>query len=281
MLSPEKLGQWVITSMATSSRRHSSSTLTATPGRSPEPEPGPAANILYGVAAISDHMFGPSAPGKTRPASYTLAEHWDGSSWSVVATVDPGVSGNQFYAVWANASNDVYAVGQKAGTGFPSEALIEHWDGQLGASCPAHPLPVRRRCPLGLRQRPPCLRWWASKRRTRSPTRLTSRRARRMGCLFRPFQIAAAARTISSPWRWGPTARRGRSGGTSIRRLATMTLSYCGVKTASGPSSRTQASVERTAALQPSPSFRAAACGLSGVTGNAKGNYATLIEYHP
>jgi hypothetical protein len=32
--------------------------------------------------------------------------------------------------VKANASNDVYAVGQSASAGFPNTALIEHWDGR-------------------------------------------------------------------------------------------------------------------------------------------------------
>jgi len=61
---------------------------------------------------------------------HTLTEHWDGSSWSVVPAVDVGSTGNHFYAVKAVASNDVYAVGQSAGAGFPNTALIEHWDGK-------------------------------------------------------------------------------------------------------------------------------------------------------
>jgi hypothetical protein len=47
----------------------------------------------------------------------------------VVSAVDAGANGNQLYAVKAVATNDVYAVGQQAGAGFPNQALIEHWDG--------------------------------------------------------------------------------------------------------------------------------------------------------
>jgi hypothetical protein len=55
----------------------------------------------------------------------TLAEHFDGTSWSVVTT--PSISNAQFAGVAAAASNDVWAVGSK---GSPtSQPLIEHWNG--------------------------------------------------------------------------------------------------------------------------------------------------------
>jgi hypothetical protein len=96
----------------------------------PSPSPGEQQNILYGVAAMSDSdVWAVGAEEDQNGLWHTLAEHWDGSRWSVVPTIDPGVSGNQLYAVKANASNDVYAVGQQAGNGFPGQALIEHWNG--------------------------------------------------------------------------------------------------------------------------------------------------------
>ena len=97
----------------------------------PSPSPGAQQNILYGVAAISDSDVW--AVGAEEDASglwHTLTEHWNGSSWSVVTAVDAGANGNQFYAVKALASNNVYAVGQQAGAGFPNQALIEHWNGK-------------------------------------------------------------------------------------------------------------------------------------------------------
>jgi hypothetical protein len=96
----------------------------------PSPSPSRTQNILYGVAAISDtDVWAVGAQADASGTWHTLTEHWDGSSWSVVPAVDVGASGNHFYAVKANASNDVYAVGQQAGSGFPGTALIEHWDG--------------------------------------------------------------------------------------------------------------------------------------------------------
>ena len=50
-------------------------------------------------------------------------------AWSIVKSLDPGSTGNQFYAVTAVSGDNVYAVGQQAGTGFPGKALIERWDG--------------------------------------------------------------------------------------------------------------------------------------------------------
>jgi hypothetical protein len=96
----------------------------------PSPSPGALQNILYGVAAISDSdVWAVGAEQDANALWHTLTEHWNGAAWTVVNAVDAGVNGNQFYAVKALASNNVYAVGQQAGAGFPQQALIEHWDG--------------------------------------------------------------------------------------------------------------------------------------------------------
>ncbi|HEY6349333.1 MAG TPA: alkaline phosphatase family protein [Candidatus Angelobacter sp.] len=105
------------------------------------PNPGDQQNILYGVAAISDtDVWAVGAFQDANDLWHTLAEHWDGSKWSVVDTVDPGTHGNQLFAVKALASNNVYAIGQRANAGFPNQALIEHWDGTAWSvvTAPAH-----------------------------------------------------------------------------------------------------------------------------------------------
>jgi Phosphoesterase family len=114
-------------------------------------DPGKRQNILYGVAAISDSDVW--AVGETQDTNghwRTLTEHWDGSSWSVVPAVDPGLIGNQFYAVKAIASDDVYAIGQQAGTGFPNKALIEHWNGTAWNVVPGPADVSASALPLGL-----------------------------------------------------------------------------------------------------------------------------------
>jgi Phosphoesterase family len=97
----------------------------------PSPSPGAQQNILYGVAAVTDSdVWAVGGEQDSNGLWHTLTEHWDGSEWSVVDAIDPGVNGNQLYAVKALATNNVYAVGQQAGTGFPNQALIEHWNGK-------------------------------------------------------------------------------------------------------------------------------------------------------
>jgi hypothetical protein len=116
----------------------------------PSPSPGARQNILYGVTAISDSdVWAVGAQQDGNGVWRTLAEHWNGSAWSVVSTIDAGSSGNQLYAVKALATNSVYATGQQAGAAFPNQALIEHWDGKTW-SIVTSPSDSASALPLGL-----------------------------------------------------------------------------------------------------------------------------------
>jgi hypothetical protein len=116
----------------------------------PSPSPGGLQNILYGVAAISDtDVWAVGTQQDSNGPFHTLTEHWDGKSWSVVNAVDAGTNGNQFYAVKAVASNNVYAVGQQAGSAFPNRALVEHWDGKSW-SVVSGPADASSALPLGV-----------------------------------------------------------------------------------------------------------------------------------
>jgi hypothetical protein len=96
---------------------------------------------LLATAAIADNDiwavgFNAQVPPPPAPFVPTLAEHFDGTSWSVVPTPplpSGGVNGpgGEFFGVAAAASNDVWAVGFKVGPGNPDFGLqlIEHWDG--------------------------------------------------------------------------------------------------------------------------------------------------------
>jgi hypothetical protein len=62
-----------------------------------------------------------------------LIEHWNGSSWGIVASPTiPVASGspayNELNAVTALSANNVWAVGSDS-SHYPTQALIEHWDG--------------------------------------------------------------------------------------------------------------------------------------------------------
>jgi len=79
--------------------------------------------------------------GGSSGTQQTLAEHWNGSSWSIVSTPD-GTNGgtataNQLYGVTCVASNDCWAVGEMLnGSGY-YDMLIEHWDGTSWTISPA------------------------------------------------------------------------------------------------------------------------------------------------
>jgi len=97
----------------------------------PSPSPGGLQNILFGVAAVSDaDVWAVGGQQDSSGLWHTLTEHWNGANWSVVAAIDAGSTGNQFYAVTAISSDSVFAVGQQAGAGFPNRALIEQWNGE-------------------------------------------------------------------------------------------------------------------------------------------------------
>ena len=96
----------------------------------PSPNPGAQRDILTSVAAISDNdVWATGEQMDTAGTWHTLAEHWDGTSWAVVPSADPGAGGNEFFGVHAVSSTSVYAVGAESGSSFPDKALIEHWNG--------------------------------------------------------------------------------------------------------------------------------------------------------
>ena len=68
----------------------------------------------------------------------TLAEHFNGTSWSVVPT--PALKDAALSGVAGAAGNDVWAVGDQA-EGSSFNTLIEHWDGTSWAVVPSPKLP--------------------------------------------------------------------------------------------------------------------------------------------
>jgi hypothetical protein len=95
-------------------------------------------STLNATAAIADNDFWAvgSIAGSKASDTATLAEHFDGSNWSVVAT--PTVKGGSFAGVAGVASNDVWAVGDQAGG---NSTLIEHWNGTSWSEVPGAKVP--------------------------------------------------------------------------------------------------------------------------------------------
>jgi len=101
------------------------------------PQPGSQRDMLFGASALSAAdvwVVGDQegANGKFE----TLAEHWDGSNWTVIRTPDPGTSGNHLYAVQAVSSDNVWAAGMTLNGDSPDQGLVEHWDGHQWSVVP-------------------------------------------------------------------------------------------------------------------------------------------------
>jgi Phosphoesterase family len=100
----------------------------------PSPNPGGQGDILYGVSAVSDSdVWAVGGQQDANGVWHPLAEHWNGTGWSVVPTPDSNSGGSLLYAAKAVSSTSVYATGQ-TGSGFPSQALVEHWNGSSWAA---------------------------------------------------------------------------------------------------------------------------------------------------
>jgi hypothetical protein len=76
------------------------------------------------VWAVGQFQFGPLA---------ALIEHWDGSAWSLNATIQIGSADTYLMDVDALSASDAWAVG----TSRSVETLIEHWDGSAWSRSPA------------------------------------------------------------------------------------------------------------------------------------------------
>jgi len=80
-------------------------------------------------AVASDDVWLVGSYLNDRGVSRTLAEHFDGSSWSRVPTPNMGAKSTSLGGVVAVASNEVWAAGSYAVTDARSKTLLAHWDG--------------------------------------------------------------------------------------------------------------------------------------------------------
>jgi hypothetical protein len=77
------------------------------------PNPGNVSfNKLLGVTAIStSNVWAVGYYQSDSGAVQTLVEHWNGTSWSVVASPNSASTINQLFAVAAVSATDIWAVG--------------------------------------------------------------------------------------------------------------------------------------------------------------------------
>lgn len=89
--------------------------------------------VLRDIAAISSTDIWAAGETCAYPNAQTLAEHWDGTSWTQIPTPNPGGRSGcaAFYGLTAISTDDVWAVGE-FGTNCETSAIkafSEHWDG--------------------------------------------------------------------------------------------------------------------------------------------------------
>lgn len=93
----------------------------------PSPSPDDQLNVLLGVAALSANdvwAVGYSSGTQTEGPIDTLILHWDGLSWTQVASPNITGSANQLLGIAAISANDIWAVGYAGGA-----PLSMHWKG--------------------------------------------------------------------------------------------------------------------------------------------------------
>ena len=89
----------------------------------------PANGVLSGVVAIAaDDVWAVGAYANGGP-SLTLIEHWDGTAWTIVPSLNKGPFPNSLSAVTAVAPDDIWAVGTWFTKAFDDRTLTLHWDG--------------------------------------------------------------------------------------------------------------------------------------------------------
>jgi hypothetical protein len=78
------------------------------------------------IWAVGDFL--PDDPNSNQDATLTFAEHFDGTTWSVVRTPNTGPNFNSFYGV-AASQGEAWAVGEHLNANYQDRALIETWNG--------------------------------------------------------------------------------------------------------------------------------------------------------
>ncbi|MEO8954926.1 MAG: CHAP domain-containing protein [Ktedonobacteraceae bacterium] len=96
----------------------------------PSPDPGPTGNSLSSVAAVSaSDVWAVGSYWDNTGSIQTQIEHWDGSTWTVIPSPNPGDQ-DMLYGASMISASDVWAVGVYWGnTDSTAHQLAEHWDG--------------------------------------------------------------------------------------------------------------------------------------------------------
>jgi hypothetical protein len=97
---------------------------------------------LNGVLALaSNNVYAVGYHPASNGAVKTLIEHWDGTSWKVMASPNANQTGNFLWALSATSPTDIWAVGDRVAPNIPVKTLVEHFDGTKWTIVPS-PNPV-------------------------------------------------------------------------------------------------------------------------------------------
>jgi Carboxypeptidase regulatory-like domain len=92
----------------------------------PSPSPHPSLNALNGVSALpGTDVWAGGFQGFDVGGKETLIERGNEEAWAVVPSANGGTAPNQLYALSANSSDDIWAVGESL-----TKSLVQHYDGQ-------------------------------------------------------------------------------------------------------------------------------------------------------
>jgi len=106
------------------------------------PNPGGWGNIVWAMSALTERDVWAVGVQATYTSNDPLALHWNGTSWTAVATPTPVPNcedgniqwtGNSLNGADGATSNDVWAVG---GTCYGIDTLLEHWNGSAWSIVP-------------------------------------------------------------------------------------------------------------------------------------------------
>src|SRR5437764_6844317 len=98
------------------------------------PNPGSIYNSLYAVTAVSaTNVWAVGYYVNTTGVTQTLTEHWNGTSWSVVASPSPATGNNELVSVSAVSASAIWTEGfltNNTSDQTPNDQTqIEHWNG--------------------------------------------------------------------------------------------------------------------------------------------------------
>ncbi|HUS16881.1 MAG TPA: S-layer homology domain-containing protein, partial [Chloroflexia bacterium] len=94
-------------------------------------------NYLTAVTAISSTNVWAVGSYHIGYTQYTMIQHWNGTTWQITPSPNPGTGGNAFDGVGAASATDVWAVGAYNNGVYLDSTMIEHWNGATWSIVPS------------------------------------------------------------------------------------------------------------------------------------------------